>query len=217
MRCLLTGATGYVGGRLYPALRHAGWNVRCLARDPDRLRDRLDPDAEVVRGDVLDAAGLAPAMEGVDVAFYLVHSMGRKGAFEDADRTGARNFALAAKAAGVRRVVYLGGLGRPEEGLSPHLASRQEVGRVLREHGPPLIELQASVVIGSGSLSFELVRSLVERLPVMVTPRWVRSLAQPIAIEDVVAYCLAAAALDDGAHHVVQIGGPDRVSYRGLM
>jgi uncharacterized protein YbjT (DUF2867 family) len=191
--------------------------VRCLARDPARLHGRVPAGADVVQGDVLDAGSLRRAMEGVDVAFYMVHSMGRKGGFEDADRTGARNFARAAKAAGVRRVVYLGGLGRADEQLSPHLASRQEVGRLLREFGPPMVELQASVIIGSGSLSFELVRSLVERLPVMVTPRWVRAMAQPIAIEDVVAYCLAAAALDDGAHHVVQIGGPDRVSYLGLM
>ncbi len=170
----------------------------------------------MVQGDVRDGASLAPALAGVEVAYYLVHSMGSTGDFQEHDRRAARAFAAAARAAGVGRIVYLGGLGDSTE-LSPHLASRQEVGRILRTEGPPTIELQASVVLGSGSLSFEMIRALVERLPVMITPRWADRLAQPIAVEDVLAYLLAAATVPLEGPEVVQIGGPERVSYRGLM
>mgnify|MGYP003730770719 CR=1 FL=1 len=215
-QALLTGATGFVGGRLLPVLCQAGYRVRCLARNPDHLRPRLPAGAEVVRGDLLDPASLAPAMEGVRVAWYLVHSLAGGGGFDEQERTAARHFARAAAEAGVRRIVYLGGLGRGE-GLSPHLASRQEVGRILREGPVPTVELRASIIIGSGSFSFEMIRALVDRLPVMVTPRWVRRRAQPIAIEDVLEYLLAAAEIPIERSEVFEIGGPDRASYLDIM
>ena len=213
---LLTGATGYIGGRLLPALLESNYRVRCLTRRPEHLEGRCDGDVEVVRGDVLTADGLDDAMQGVHTAFYMVHSMGSGGGFEEEDRLAATNFAQAAHQAGVKRIIYLGGLGSGED-LSPHLASRHEVGRVLRESKVPTIELRASIIIGSGSLSFELIRALVKRLPVMTTPRWVRSLAQPIAVEDVIAYCLGAIELPVSESVVYEIGGPDRVSYSDLM
>ncbi|MBX3148082.1 MAG: SDR family oxidoreductase [Gemmatimonadales bacterium] len=215
---LLTGATGYVGGRLLPLLVESGRHVRCLARQPERLAARVPPGVEVVSGDVLDAASLARAMQGVDAAYYLVHSMGTTGDFEAQDRLGAESFAAAARAAGVRRIIYLGGLGQDDAGLSAHLRSRHEVGDRLRAHGVPVIELRASIIIGSGSLSFEMIRSLVERLPVMVTPRWVRAKSQPIAIEDVLAYLCGVLAVDTGDRSLtIEIGGPDQVSYGELM
>jgi uncharacterized protein YbjT (DUF2867 family) len=213
---LLTGATGYVGGRLGRVLQDEGIPVRCLARRPEHLTTRVGGTTEVVQGDVLDAGTLRPAMEGVGAAFYLVHSMGSEGGFEAQDRRAAKTFASAAKEAGVKRIVYLGGLGKGPD-LSAHLKSRQEVGRILRESGVPTIELRASIVIGSGSLSFEMVRALVERLPVMLTPRWTRSLSQPIAIEDVIAYLRAALDLEVDGSRVYEIGGSDRVSYADIM
>jgi uncharacterized protein YbjT (DUF2867 family) len=213
---LVTGASGYVGGRLVRALESRGMSVRCLARRPQHLTGRFGASTEVVYGDVLDVASLATALEGIEVAYYLVHSMGSMGDFDLQDRIGARNFAMAARTAGVKRVVYLGGLGS-DATLSPHLRSRQEVGRILRDVGPPTIELRASIVIGSGSLSFEMVRALVEKLPVMVTPKWVRSLAQPIAIEDLLAYLVAASDVAMERSCVYEIGGADRVSYGEIM
>lgn len=171
----------------------------------------------MVRGDVLDSASLDSALSGVDVAYYLVHSMGATGSFEEADRKGARNFAEAARTAGVKRIIYLGGLGRSDEHLSPHLKSRQEVGRILGESGVPVLEFRASVVIGKGSLSFEMIRSLVERLPVMVTPRWVNVPAQPIAIDDLIAYLIAAVDLPESELRIHEIGGADQVSYADIM
>jgi uncharacterized protein YbjT (DUF2867 family) len=212
----VTGATGYIGGRLLRALRERGERVRCMARRPDELRARTAPGVEVVPGDVLDPASLATALAGVHTAFYLIHAMAAPSGFAREERDGARNFAEAARAAGVRRIVYLGGLGG-DAGLSPHLASRHEVGRLLRESGVPTIELRASVIIGSGSLSFELVRALVERLPVLVTPRWTSRRTQPIAVEDVVAYLAAAARVPLDGSRVIEIGGRDRASYLGLM
>src|SRR5687767_2378684 len=188
---LVAGASGYVGGRLVRALEERGERVRCLARRPQELSARVAPGVEVVAGDVLDVSSLDEAMRGVDTAFYLVHAMGSRSDFQEEERRGALNFARAARAAGVRRIVYLGGLGTAGD-LSPHLASRQDVGRILRESGVTTIELQASIILGSGSLSFEMIRALVERLPVLVTPRWVRQLTQPIAIEDVIAYLVSA-------------------------
>lgn len=215
---LLTGATGYIGGRLLHALERQGLPVRCLARHPGNLRSRVAPRTEIVAGDVLDPSTLTDTMRGVTVAYYLVHSMGSTGDFVEQDRLGARHFAAAAKSAGVRRIVYLGGLGEDDPALSPHLRSRHEVGTILRESGVPVIEFRASIVIGSGSLSFEMIRALVERLPVMITPRWVRILAQPVGIEDVIAYLMsvadARASVEDG---VYEIGGPDVMSYGDLM
>jgi len=167
---LLTGATGYVGGRMLHALEARGQPVRCLVRRPGELRGRAGELIEIVGGDVFDPDSLRAALDAVDTAYYLVHSIGGDD-FEERDRRGARNFASAAKDAGVRRVIYLGGLAHGDD-LSPHLASRQEVGRILRE-ALPTTEMRASIVIGSGSLSFDIVRALVDRLPVMITPRWV--------------------------------------------
>ena len=214
---LLTGATGYVGGRLLRRLEEQGCRVRCLVRRPEFLQARIGPQTELVRGDVLDAAALAPALQGVAVAYYLVHSMGSTGNFEEQDRRGAQNFAAAARDAGVRRIVYLGGLGEAVDALSPHLRSRHEVGELLLATGVPVIEFRASIVIGSGSLSFELVRALVERLPVMVTPRWVRVLAQPIAINDMLAYLVAARELAVTGSAIFEVGGPEVVAYADLM
>ena len=214
---LLTGATGYIGGRLLQSLEHRGDRMRCLARHPEFLRPKVAPSTEVVAGDVLDRNSLEPAMQAVSVAYYLVHSMGSPGSFEETDRLGARNFGEAAKAAGVKRIIYLGGLGDDHEMLSPHLRSRQEVGQILRESGIPVVEFRASIVIGSGSLSFEMIRSLVERLPIMITPKWVSMQAQPIAVDDVVAYLIAALDLPHSEHRVYEIGGADQVSYADIM
>ena len=214
---LITGATGYVGGRLLKALLAAGQRVRCLARRPEALRDAETAGAEVVAGDVLDPDSLRAALAGVHTAFYLVHSMGSAGSFEEQDRRAARNFAEAARDLGVSRIVYLGGLGESSPTLSPHLRSRHEVGDLLRASGLPVIEFRASVVIGSGSLSFEMIRALVERLPVMIAPRWVSVPAQPIAIQDLLEYLLAALDLPCTESRVFEIGGADLVSYGGLM
>lgn len=215
MKILLTGATGYVGGRLLEALEARSHEVRCLARDPAHARAIAAPSTEVIPGDVLDLPSLTGAFEDIDAAYYLVHSMGARNGFETRDRAGARNFAAAARRAGVERIVYLGGLGRGPD-LSPHLRSRQEVGEILRQGGVPTLELRASIVIGSGSLSFELVRALVERLPVMVTPRWVDVTAQPLAIEDLITYLIAALE-GPPENRVYEIGGADRVSYGDIM
>jgi uncharacterized protein YbjT (DUF2867 family) len=215
---LLTGATGYVGGRLLPLLVNAGWRVRCLVRQPERLASRVPAGVEVVRGDVLDPASLPQAMQGIQAAYYLVHSMGTTGNFEAQDLIAADHFAAAAQAAGVQRIIYLGGLGDDDSRLSAHLRSRHEVGERLRAHGVPVIELRASIIIGSGSLSFEMIRALVERLPVMVTPQWVRVKAQPIAIGDVLDYlCEALTVETNNCSLTVEIGGPDQVSYGELM
>ena len=215
-KILLTGASGYVGGRLLRRLERRGGPLRCLARRPEELAGRAAPATEVCRGDLLEPASLPEALAGVDTAFYLVHSMGAGPDFEERDRRAARNFAAAARESGVRRIVYLGGLGSGED-LSPHLRSRQEVGRVLSASGVPVVELRASIVIGSGSLSFEMVRSLAERLPVMITPRWVDVMAQPIAIDDLLDYLVAAADVPLAESRVFEIGGADRVSYGDLM
>jgi uncharacterized protein YbjT (DUF2867 family) len=214
---LLTGASGYVGGRLLQLLEREGHHVRCLARRPDVLRPKVAPSTEVVAGDVLDRSSVEAALRGCDTAYYLVHSMGAGGSFEESDRVAARNFGEAAKAVGVERIIYLGGLGREEDDLSPHLRSRQEVGQLLREAGVPVLEFRASIVIGSGSLSFEMIRSLVDRLPLMITPKWVNVPAQPIAIDDVLEYLVAALRLPVSACRVYEIGGADQVSYADIM
>jgi uncharacterized protein YbjT (DUF2867 family) len=217
-RILLTGASGYVGGRLLARLEERGLAVRCLARRPEFLARRVGPRTQVVAGDALRADTLPAAFAGVDTAYYLIHSMGNAGAaFEAEDRLAAENFGRAARAAGVRRIVYLGGLGDEHLELSPHLRSRHEVGRALRDSGVPVIEFRASIVIGSGSLSFEMIRALVERLPVMITPRWLRVIAQPIAIDDVLAYLEAALELETQESRIYEIGGAERVSYGELI
>lgn len=215
-RILVTGASGYVGGRLTTALRDRDYAVRCMARRPDLLAARLGPGVEVVSGDVLSPDSLAAALDGIDTAYYLIHSMGTHGDFADQDRQGAEAFARSAHAAGVRRIVYLGGLG-DGAGLSDHLESRHEVGEILRNCGVQTLEFRASIIIGSGSLSFEMIRALVAKLPVMLTPKWVHTEAQPIAIEDVVDYLLAALDFEGDDSEVFEIGGADRASYRDIM
>jgi len=215
-RILLTGATGYVGGRLLAALERRGVPVRCFARRPEALRARAAPSTEVAAGDALDAGAVARALEGIDAAYYLIHSMGGED-FAARDREAARIFGEAAREGGVRRIIYLGGLGASAGSLSEHLRSRQETGEILRQSGVPVVELRASIVLGSGSLSFEIIRALVERLPVMICPRWVAVEAQPIAVEDVIAYLAGALDLPAGAERIYEIGGPDRVTYGDLM
>ncbi len=256
-RILLTGATGYVGGRLlrrleadpaFPALdgqtpearrreregdhrapseqRQNGkrnaeegrrYRIRCLARRPSYLERRVGPSTEVVKGDVLDRGTLLTALDGIHTAFYLIHSMGDSETFEETERRGAENFASAARECGVRRIVYLGGLGEDDQQLSPHLRSRQAVGQILRSSGAETIEFRASIVIGSGSLSFEMVRDLVEKLPVMITPRWVSVKAQPIGIRELLEYLHQAIHLKPGGSRVFEIGGADQVTYGELM
>jgi len=215
-KILLTGATGYLGGRLLQRLEDDGHDIRCIARRPEFLKPRVGPNTEVTYGDALKLDSLVKAMTGVDTAFYLIHSMASRGDFESEDRRAAESFSSAAKQAGVRRIIYLGGLGVEAE-LSQHLKSRQEVGSILRHSGVPTIEFRASIIIGSGSLSFEMIRSLVGKLPVMVTPRWVRSLAQPIAIEDVISYLAEALDYTSDSSEVFEIGGTDQASYQDIM
>ncbi|WP_151773998.1 SDR family oxidoreductase [Streptomyces abyssomicinicus] len=221
LHCLVTGATGYIGGRLVPELLAAGHRVRCLARSPGKLRDHpWAGDVEVVEGDVTDADSTGRAMRGVDVAYYLVHALGTGRDFEDTDRRAARVFGEQARAAGVRRIVYLGGLtpaGVPEEQLSPHLRSRAEVGRILLASGVPTAVLRAAVIIGSGSASFEMLRYLTERLPVMVTPSWVRTRIQPVAVRDVLRLLVGCARLPGDVARTFDIGGPDVLTYRDMM
>lgn len=216
MKIAVTGATGYIGSRLVPQLLSAGHEVVCLARTPGKLDDRSWRDSvELRQCDVLDVAQVDAALEGIDVAYYLVHSMGSSESFAAIDRTAAANFATAAARNHLRRIVYLGGLGSGGE-LSSHLDSRQEVGAILSAHSTPVTELRAAVVIGSGSVSFEMLRYLTEVLPVMTTPRWVETKCQPIAIRDVLAHLVAALA-DRPGSHVYEIGGPDVVSYHEMM
>lgn len=227
VKILLTGASGYVGGRLLKRLEGQGHDLRCLARRPEFLAPRVASGTEIVEGDVLSEETLVNALQGVDVAYYLVHSMGSEGDsdFEDQDRVAAGNFARAARTAGVERIIYLGGLGVEGSELSKHLRSRHEVGQTLRSTGVETVEFRASAVIGSGSISFEMLTSLVDRLPVMVTPRWVRIQAQPIAIDDLIDYLEAAIELElamdesdtESRFVIYEIGGQDRISYGDLM
>lgn len=214
---LLTGATGYVGGRLLPLLKVRDAVIRCLARSPDKLRPQVAPATQIAQGDVLDRASLDRAIQGVHTAFYLVHLMSDAKDFEKQDRQAAQNFADAAKNAGVQRIIYLGGLGVEGPGLSPHLRSRHEVGAILRDSGVECIEFRASVVVGAGSLSFDLVRSLTDRLPIMICPRWLATPTQPIAVNDVLAYLVAATDLPSGPSRIFEIGGADVVTYGDII
>lgn len=215
---LLTGATGYIGGRLAPRLLGRGHTLRCLVRDPDRLAGLDWTDrAEMVEGDVLKPDTLPSAMEGVDTAYYLIHSMAAGEGFAERDRRAAENFGRAAKAAGVGRVIYLGGIEPAGNDTSTHLQSRLETGEVLRQAGPPLTEFRAAVIVGSGSASFELIRHLTERVPVMITPKWVLTETQPIAIRDVLCYLMDALDIPETTGRVVEIGGPEVLTYEEMF
>lgn len=213
---LIAGATGYIGGLLTDELAAREREVRCMARDPERARERIDRRCEVVAGDVLELHSLDSALAGVELAYYLVHSMGRGGGsgFAERDREGARNFAEAAQRQGVGRIVYLGGLG---EGRSEHLRSRHETAECLASTGIPLTYFRAAIVIGGGSESLRTVAYLVKRLPAMVTPSWTETRTQPIAARDVVAYLAAAPDVPESAGREIEIGGPDVTTYGGLM
>lgn len=216
-RCLVTGATGYIGGHLVPVLLEHGNPVRALARDPDKLNDREWRDrVEVARGDLSDPDSLTAAFEGIDVVYYLVHSMGTSADFVTEEARSARNVVAAAKRAGVHRIVYLSGL-HPSGELSPHLRSRAAVGDILIESGIETIVLQAGIVIGSGSASFEMIRHLTDRLPVMTTPRWVHNQIQPISVDDVLHYLAEAASVPVPSSRTWDVGGPDVMEYGGAM
>lgn len=220
MRVLVTGATGYLGGRLVPRLIDAGHTVRVLVRNPRKLRDvPWRDDVETVVGDLTDAATLSDAVADIDALYYLVHAMGAKGDFEEIEKLSATNLAEAAKSAGVSRIVYLGGL-HPEGEvgeLSRHLRSRAEVGRILMDSGVPTIAFNAGVVIGSGSASFEMIRHLTEVLPYMPAPQWVRNFIQPIAVRDVLYYLVSALELPTELNRSFDIGGPDVLRYGQMM
>lgn len=213
-KVLVTGATGYIGGRLVPRLIERGDAVRVLVRDRGRVIGRSwEGMVDVAVGDVLEPGTLDDALEGIDTAYYLIHAMGSDGDFAERDRRGAEHFGLAAKRAGVKHVIYLGGL-QPNQGdASPHLASRAETGRVLAQH-VPVTELRAGPIIGSGSASFEMVRYLTERLPAMVAPKWINNLVQPIAVRDIMSYLLAAAEHEPAG--VIDVGG-EQLTFKAMM
>src|SRR4051794_2017868 len=216
--CLVTGATGYIGGRLVPELLAAGHRVRVMTRSPESVRDQpWSGRVEVMRADAADGDAVAAACAGVDVVYYLVHALGSGPEFEETDRRTARVMARAVRDAGVGRLVYLGALVPEQEELSPHLRSRTEVAEILLGSGVPTVVLRAAVVLGSGSASFEMLRHLTERLPVMVTPRWVHSRIQPIAIRDVLRYLVGCARLPSAVHRSFDIGGPDVMNYAEMM
>ena len=214
---LVTGATGFIGGRLAHALAEDSWQVRALVRDRSRAGELSDRGIEVVEGDILDAESLRGAGDRVEVAYYLVHGMGRggEGDFEEREREAARNFAEMAKREGVARVVYLGGLG--DQPRSKHLRSRAQTAEILRQHGPPLTYFRAAMVVGAGSESYRTLRYLVQRLPAMIAPSWLSTPTQPIAVDDVIAYLKMAPGLADSTGHEIQIGGPDILSYGDML
>jgi uncharacterized protein YbjT (DUF2867 family) len=215
---LITGATGYIGGRLVPRLLEMGYRVRCLVRDPQRLEGRpWQTDVEIVPGDVLQADSLDAAMQGVSAAYYLVHSLAGGADFHQQDLTAARNFSTKAKEAGVERIIFLGGLADTTSGLSEHLLSRQQTGDCLRSAGVPITEFRASVIVGSGSLSFEMIRYLTERVPVMICPQWVYTRTQPIGIREVLDYLSTALLVPESVGRIIEIGGTDVVTYGEMM
>jgi len=218
---LVTGATGYVGGRLVPLLLDSGFHVRVLVRDPDRLQGRSWlPRVEVNCGDVLRSDTLKTAMQGMDVAYYLIHSMGLDSDFSERDRVAALNFSNAAHQARLKRLIYLGGLGEECTDLSVHLRSRHEVGQMLRQSGIPVLEFRSAIIIGSGSASFELMRYVTEGMPIILCPRWVETRIQPISVRNVLDYLIAALNLSDedlASYPIIEIGGADVLTYRDMM
>ena len=214
---LLTGATGYIGGRLLPILLDQGHHVRCFTRRESGNENLDGSNVEVAIGNALDIDSLEKALRGIETAYYLVHSMGANEDFEKTDRRAAENFAEACSNQNVKRIVYLGGLGDATDDLSKHLRSRQEIGEILRTSTASVIEFQASIIIGSGSLSFEMIRALVERLPVMICPKWVRVLAQPISVEDVLGYLCEILNHTVSESVIYEIGGPEQISYGEIM
>ncbi|MGD9146038.1 MAG: SDR family oxidoreductase [Anaerolineae bacterium] len=215
---LVTGGTGYIGGRLVPALLEAGYHVRCLVRDARRLQGRRWSDqVEVVEGDALKPETLAPAMEGIWAAYYFIHSLTDTKDYRERDKIVARDFGRVAKEAGVERIIYLGGLGDPSDDLSVHLRSRHETGSALAVAGVPVTEFRAAVIVGAGSLSFEMVRYLTERLPAMICPEWVYTRIQPIAIRDVLHYLVRTLAVPESAGRIIEIGGADVLTYADMM
>ena len=215
---LITGATGYIGGRLVPRMLDQGYRIRCLVRDADRISGRpWYHQVEVVQGDALRPETLSKALEKVSVAYYLIHSLGSGTDFQQRDVDAARHFGNAAKEAGVERIIYLGGLAKDDGALSPHLLSRLETGAALREAGVPVTEFQAAVIVGSGSLSFEMIRYLTERVPIMICPRWVYTKTQPIAVRNVIEYLVAALSVPESCGRIIEIGGADVVTYGDMM
>ena len=216
---LVTGATGYVGGRLVPRLLEEGYRVRVLVRGgAERLRGRPWASAvDVVAGDALNPQSLVAALQNVDAAYYLIHSMGGSTEYDERDRRSARNFGVVAALCGVRRIIYLGGLGNPQTNLSDHLRSRQETGDVLRQSGVPVTEFRAGVIVGSGSLSFEMLRHLTERVPIMIGPHWMHTRSQPIGIRNVLQYLIAALTVPESAGRIIEIGGADVVTYADMI
>lgn len=218
MKILITGATGYIGGQLIKRLSEMPVQIRCLARNPDHIKNFINSSIEVYRGDLLSYDSLRESFKGIDVAFYLVHSMNSKNDFERLEAEAAINFARAAAEHKIQRIIYLGALGSEEEGtLSPHLKSRKQVGNILRDSETQVIEFQASIILGKGSLSYEMIKALSEKLKVMIMPKWVSVNAQPIGIKDVVDYLTQAINIKIEGHQVYEIGGPDQVSYRALI